>query len=98
MPQAGARTDANGNAVHNKIPRALPDREFDELRPHLEFVQLQYHRNIYESTVKIDYPGFLNRCTVSLVASAKDRRSVQVGVVGRAGGVSATLAAAVETS
>ena len=32
MPQAGARTDANGNAVHNKILSALPDREFDELR------------------------------------------------------------------
>ena len=30
MPQAGARTDANGNAVHNKILSALPDREFDD--------------------------------------------------------------------
>ena len=98
MPQAGARTDANGNAVHNKILSALPDREFDELRPHLEFVQLQYHRNIYESTEKIDYAGFLNRGMVSLVVSTKDGRSVEVGVVGREGCVGAPLAADIDKS
>src|SRR5207302_8764849 len=98
MPRAGARTDTIGNAVNNKILNALPDREFDEFRSQLEFVKLQYHKNIYESTEKIDYGGFINLGMVKLVVTTSDGRSGDVVVVGREVCVGTPLAAGIDKS
>lgn len=94
----GTRTDVNGNLVNNKILQAIPDCEFDALRPHLEFVRLPYHRNIHESAERIEFAGFLNRGMVSLVVSTSDGRSVEVGIVGREGCVGFALASDIDKS
>ncbi len=81
-PQLVGRTDTSGNPIQNKILLAIPDEEFQALRPHLEFSPLTYHQSLHESTEGIQHAWFLNRGMASLVVTTHDGRSVEVGVVG----------------
>jgi CRP-like cAMP-binding protein len=97
-PQLVERSDASGGAIRNRILSALPDSEFEALRPHLEPVPLKYHQTLHESAGEIDGAYFLNRGMVSLVVQSTDGRSVEVGIVGREGCVGASLAAGLKRS
>jgi CRP-like cAMP-binding protein len=91
--QAGARTDAAGQAVENIILLSLPDKEYKVLRPHLEPVPLPQYEILEEPGQKIDYTYFLNDGMTSLVALSRDGRSVEVGVVGKEGMIGMSLIA-----
>ncbi|HEV3308711.1 MAG TPA: Crp/Fnr family transcriptional regulator [Candidatus Sulfotelmatobacter sp.] len=82
---SGARSDATGKAVSNLILLALPDKEFNLLRPHLESTDLPQHKILQEPGEKIEFAYFLNDGMVSLVALSHDGRSVEVGIVGKEG-------------
>jgi CRP-like cAMP-binding protein len=97
-PQLVGRTDPSGNPLHNKILLAIPEAEFQALRPHLEFSTLTYHQSLHESTEGIHQAWFLNRGMASLVVTTTDGRSVEVGVVGKEGWVGAPLAVGLRRS
>ena len=92
---AYVRKDSEGNPINNKILLALPDDEFNELRPHLKFLSLPYHKGLHESVEGIDYATFLNRGMASLVVVTSDGRSVEVGIVGKEGCVGVALVAGI---
>jgi len=92
----GARSDASGKAVNNVILLSLPNKEYNLLRPHLEFTDLPQYEILEEPGEKIDYAYFLNDGMVSLVALSRDGRSVEVGIVGKEGMVGISLMAGLE--
>jgi|SRR5579862_4934361 len=87
----GSRSDAGGKAISSVILLSLPDEEYDLLRPHLEPVDLPQYRVLHEAGEKIEYSYFLNHGMCSLVAMARDGRSVEVGIVGKEGMVGMPL-------
>ncbi len=89
----GARSDAAGKAVNNVILLALPNKEYNLLRPHLEPADLPQYQILEEPGEKIDFAYFLNDGMVSLVALSRDGRSVEVGIVGKEGMVGMSLMA-----
>src|SRR6267154_3594637 len=93
LPPPGSRSDSAGKAISNVILLALPDQEYDLLRPHLEPLDLPQHKILHESGEKIDFTYFLNDGMASLVALSRDGRSVEVGIIGKEGMVGMSLTA-----
>lgn len=91
--RAGTRTNADGGPIHNVILCSVPDKEFNLLRPHLEFVELPQYRILEEPGQKIDFTYFLDDGMTSLVALSRDGRSVEVGIVGKEGMIGMSLVA-----
>lgn len=89
----GARSDAAGKAVRNLILLSLPDKEYNQLRPHLEPMDLPQYKILHEPGEKVDFTYFLNEGMVSLVALSLDGRSVEVGILGKEGMVGMSLTA-----
>ncbi len=87
-----ARTDRDGRPISNLMLLAIPEQEFAVLRPPLEQVDLPRYRVLYEQGEKIVHAYFLNQGMISLVVIAKDGRTVEVGIAGRAGVVGVPLA------
>jgi len=90
--RSGMRTDITGKAIKNVILLSLPDREFNLLRPYLEYVDLPHHRILHEAGDRIEFAHFLNQGLASLVVITSDGRSVEVAVVGKEGMVGTPLA------
>lgn len=82
---AGERTSPEGKPVANSILLSIPDEEFQNLRPDLQYVNLPQHSRLYEPRERLEFMYFLNSGMVSLVFRTKDGESVEVGVVGREG-------------
>jgi CRP-like cAMP-binding protein len=83
--QAGERTSPEGKPVSNRILLALPDSEYNYIRPLLKFLALPHHRSLYEPNRKIEYIYFPNNGLISLVTVMSDGRTVEVAVLGREG-------------
>lgn len=81
----GERTNSEGKPVGNRILLALPEAEFQALRPLLSLVQLPHHASLHEPGDKIEFAYFPNRGLVSLVVAMKGGKTVEVGVVGNEG-------------
>src|SRR5208282_3125951 len=96
--RAGERTNVHGKPVRNKVLLAMPDNEYELLRPDLTFIDLPHHLSLHEPTQKIEFVYFPNRGMVSQVVVTKDGRTVEVGVVGNEGYVGAGLAAGLSRS
>src|SRR3984893_18072694 len=96
--RAGERTDPSGRPIKNHILLSIPDEEYNLLRPHLEFVDLENHLVLQEPRGRIEYGYFLNQGMVSLVVATIDGRSVEVGLVGREGIVGALLTVGLDQS
>src|SRR5258708_19384535 len=92
----GARSDASGKAVNNVILLSLSNKEYNLLRPHLEFTDLPQYEILEEPGEKIDYAYFLNDGMVSIVVLSRDGRSVEVGIVGKEGMVGMSLTAGLQ--
>lgn len=93
-----SRSDNQGNPVDNRILNAIPESEFDALRPHLEMVRFNYHQSLHESAEGIEYATFPNKGMISLVVVTSDGRSVEVGIVGKEGWVGAPLSVGMNRS
>ena len=83
--QAGERTNATGKPVSNRMLLAIPDSEFQSIRPHLEYLRLPHHRSLHEPHQKLRFVHFLNHGLISLVVEMKDGRTVEAGIVGNEG-------------
>ncbi|HZS44469.1 MAG TPA: Crp/Fnr family transcriptional regulator [Blastocatellia bacterium] len=71
--------------IKNRLLAALPRRDYNRLRPHLETVLLPINKILYEPNEIIRYAYFCNDAVVSLVSIFTDRRSVEVGLIGNEG-------------
>jgi CRP-like cAMP-binding protein len=96
--QTGERTNADGKPVSNKVLLAMPDNEYELMRPDLTQIDLPDHLSLHEPTQNIEFVYFPNRGMVSQVVVTKDGRTVEVGVVGNEGYVGAGLAAGLSRS
>ena len=93
----GRRTDAQGVPVENLILAQGPDSEYQLLRSHLEFFQTRGYQILQEAGEKLEYAYFPNQGMISVVAEMSDGRTLEVGVVTRAGFVGALLTVANNT-
>ncbi len=96
--RAGERTDPSGRPVKNHILLSIPDDEYNLLRPHLEFVDVENHLVLQEPRGRIESAHFPNAGMVSLVVTTSDGRSVEVGLVGREGIVGALVIVGLDQS
>jgi CRP-like cAMP-binding protein len=96
--EASERTNVEGKAVRNKVLLAMPDNEYEVMRPDLSYIDLPHHLSLHEPRQKIEFVYFPNRGMVSQVIVTKDGRTVEVGVVGNEGYVGAGLAAGLSRS
>lgn len=93
-----ARSDSHGNPINNRILNAIPDGEFERLRPHLELITYTYHQSLHESAEEIEHATFPDSGMISLVIVTADGRSVEVGIVGKEGWVGAPLSVGMSRS
>ena len=97
-PIEAQRTGPQGHLVANNLLLSLPDHEFEQARPALEFLDLPDHLKLHEPGQNVQYAYFPNRGMISLVVVTEDGRTVEVGVVGREGFAGAALAVGLRTS
>jgi len=71
--------------IKNKLLAALPRRDYNRLRQHLETVTLPINKILYEPDEIIRHAYFCNDAVVSLVSIFADGKSVEVGLVGNEG-------------
>jgi CRP-like cAMP-binding protein len=81
----GERTNFEGRPIHNRILLALPDAEFQSLRPMLSFQYLPSHTSLHEPGAKLEFMHFPNSGLVSIVVVTREGKTVEVGVVGNEG-------------
>jgi CRP-like cAMP-binding protein len=81
----GERTSPDGSPVANNILLSIPDDEFHNLRPDLQFLSLPQRKSLYEANQKQEDVYFLNSGMASLVFTTRTGESVEVGVVGNEG-------------
>ena len=96
--QPAPRSNAAGKPIHNEILLAMTPREFNLVRPHLQFVDLEQHRILYEPHRKLKFMYFPNRGLISLVVVLKTGKTVEAGIVGREGASGTALSAGVSSS
>ena len=84
--------------MSNSILLAIPDEEFQAIRPHLQFVPLPQRSRLHEANQKLEDAYFLNKGMVSLVFTTQKGESVEVGVVGSEGFTPIPVAAGVRRS
>ena len=97
-PIEAQRTGPQGHLVTNNLLLSLPNHEFEQVRPALEFLDLPDHLKLHEPGQNVQYAYFPNRGMISLVVVTEDGRTVEVGVVGREGFAGAALAVGLRTS
>jgi hypothetical protein len=82
---AGERTNAAGKPISNKILLSIPDKEYQVIRPYLEFLELPSHLTLHEPSQRVKFVYFPNAGLISLVVPMDDGQTVEAGVVGREG-------------
>jgi CRP-like cAMP-binding protein len=89
------RSTKTREPVANRLLAALPGKEYQRLRPHIEEVSLSFGEVLYESGETIRRVYFPNHGIVSLLSMVEDRSTLEVGVVGPEGmvGISVFLGA-----
>ena len=69
----------------NRILAALPDDEFEQLRPKLREVSFQIGEIVYQAEEEIESVFFINRGIISWLATLEDGNTVEAGVIGPEG-------------
>jgi CRP-like cAMP-binding protein len=72
----------DGQRLHNRILRSLPQDTLDRIKPALQFVELRSGSAIDHVDETIQSMYFVNLGLISLVKIMRDGRSVEVGAVG----------------
>jgi len=93
-----ARKDGNGKELGNLILLALPQNEFTQIFPSLEFVRLNLHHLMHEAGEVIKSAYFLNNGMASVLTVLPDGKSVEVGLIGKEGFVGSPVIFGFKTS
>ena len=78
-------TERRAATVRNSILAALLATEYKRLLPKLEHVTLRRGEIVYRADQEIEAVYFPEEAVVAMVDTAEDRRTVEVGIVGREG-------------
>jgi CRP-like cAMP-binding protein len=97
-PSRKARTDGDGNHIHNEILLGLSAKECQALLPKLELVRLKVHQLLHEPGDSLKSAYFCNTGMVSILNVFPDGESVEVGLVGKEGFVGLPLVAGFKTA
>src|SRR5260221_12329743 len=92
-----ARATAS-SARSNSILAALPERDFDRLRPHLESVEMPLGTALYEAGSLVRHLYFPTSGIVSLLQIMADGASAEIAVVGSEGVVGIAMFMGGETT
>jgi len=92
------KTAVSGKAVRNKILLAISRREYQNLVPHLEPLQLPQGFTFHNPGQRVQFAYFLNHGLGSIVVAMNGDRDVEAGVVGLEGLVGTVLAVGLQTS
>lgn len=84
--------------VANSLLAALPDKEYQLLRPRLEQVALSFGEELYHPGAPITQVYFPSDVLVSLLVQAEGHQALEVGLVGREGMLGTPLALGVSAS
>jgi CRP-like cAMP-binding protein len=84
-PIPGKGTEAGHDPHNNHLLNALPDADYQRLRPHLELVPLTLGEALYEPDVKLRHVYFPTTAIVSLLYVMADGASAEIAVVGNEG-------------
>jgi len=71
--------------VRNSLLAALLATEYRRLLPRLEHVTLKAGEIVYRADQKIEHVYFPEQAVVAMVDTTEDRRTIEVGVIGREG-------------
>src|SRR6266699_3840296 len=82
---------ASATPTQNHLLAALPEADYEGLRPDLELVSLPLGMAVYESGSKLDHVYFPTNCIVSLLYVLEDGASAEIAVVGHEGLVGVAL-------
>src|SRR6202165_4992170 len=82
MPHADSPVD---NPLQNKLLAALPDADFDRVRPNLRPILMPLGQAVYESDAQLDNVVFPTTAIVSLLFVMADGASAEIAVVGNDG-------------
>jgi CRP-like cAMP-binding protein len=85
-------------AVPNRLLRALPRKEYQNLLPLLEPVKLAFGEILYESRDQIRHVYFPNDCFVSMLTTVDSGRAAEVGLIGPEGMIGVPMALGVAVS
>jgi CRP-like cAMP-binding protein len=91
------RTDIRGRRIENLILARIPEAEFNQVRPHLEFMQSRSYQSLHEPGEKLDYAFFPNSGMISVVIEIDDGKTLEVGVVTNKGFAGESLIADQQT-
>ena len=80
-----AARPAQAPAVRNGILAALLATEYRRLLPTLEHVQLRRDEVVYRADEEIEAVYFPEEAVIAMVDTTDDRRTIEVGVIGREG-------------
>src|ERR1700733_968267 len=97
-PPKRAKSDGDGNQIHNQILTDLPQKEREVLFPKLEFVRLMVHQILHEPGDTLKSVYFCNGGLISVLTVFSDGKSVEVGLIGKEGLVGLPLIAGFRTS
>jgi CRP-like cAMP-binding protein len=72
-------------ASQNRLLAAIPSEELQRLAPHFQPVPLVFRETLFEAGDPIEFVYFPLSGMISLIASAGNGRSIEVGIVGKDG-------------
>lgn len=82
----------------NRLLAALPKKEYEALKPHLEEVPLVFNKILYQPNEMISDVYFPNSGIISLLAAANGHSTLEVGLVGQEGMLGLSVFMGVSTS
>ena len=83
--ESSLRTNNEGQPIWNRVLLALPEEEFDSVRPLLAFERYRASTNLYDRGETAEFVHFLNRGLASIVVVTQQGKTVEAGVVGKEG-------------
>jgi len=79
------------DAGKNLIIAALPEADYERLRPHLELIYLAAGSTLYEPNERLSYAYFPTTCVISVMAVMEDGTSAQLALTGYEGLIGTSL-------
>ncbi len=79
------KAEINEDSTQNHLLNALPEREFQKIKPLLELVDLEMDQVLWEMDEKRDYIYFPTTAMICLLYDSDEGVSIEVGMTGRQG-------------
>lgn len=83
--------DKIDDILHNRLLAALPQQEFQKIRPSLEPIDLEVDQSIWEVGDEREFICFPTTAMICLMHEAEDGTSSEVGMIGRQGVVGVAI-------